>query len=304
MSRESFTLPSFAKVNLHLRVLGKRTDGFHELFTVFQTISLHDNVRFADARDLSLTCDDPKIPCGESNLIMRAATMLRSRCGVSSGASIHLAKNIPSPGGLGGGSSNAAVALIGLNRLWNLEIGLNELHEIAAELGSDVPYFLNGGTAIGTGRGSEIEGAPEFAAPFMIVVAPDVEVPTGEAFAALELSALTNEEAESILKICRFEAGPSIFGHSPFVNDFEKTVFAAHSEIGQVKQTLLDLGATRASMSGSGASVFGIFDNKETRQTALKALGSKTNWRSFAVATISREEYREALRCTIASESF
>src|SRR5947208_9407485 len=118
----AFTLPSFAKINWLLRVLGKRDDGFHELFTVFQTVSLHDELSFADADDLALTCDEPGVPTDEHNLIVKAARALQEASGIKDGAGIHLNKRIPSPGGLGGGSSNAGVALIGLSRLWRLQM--------------------------------------------------------------------------------------------------------------------------------------------------------------------------------------
>jgi 4-diphosphocytidyl-2-C-methyl-D-erythritol kinase len=288
----SFSLPSFAKINLKLRVLGNREDGFHEVFTVLQTISLCDTITFEVAdRDLELSCDDPIIPTDERNLIIRAAEKLRDRFNVYRGARIHLEKRIPSPGGLGGGSSNAAVALIGLSRLWQIEADIRALAEIAETLGSDVPFFLYGGTAVGTGKGSTMESIDDLAIGPIIVVTPDVHIATDEAYARLEIERLTSADAKSILCNYRFEAVDGL----ECVNDFEKTVFAAFPEIERVKRTLLGLGTTHASMSGSGASVFGIFDNEETRQTALKALGHESNWRSFAVAAISRSEYREAL---------
>lgn len=292
----SFTLPSFAKVNLQLRVLGKRGDGFHEIFTVFQTISLHDRITIEASSELELTTGDAAIPTDGRNLIIRAAALLRERYSVSLGAKIHLEKAIPSPGGLGGGSSNAAVALMALPRLWNIDVPAADLHAIAAELGSDVPFFLYGGTAVGTGRGEEIEPIPDKNAEFMIIVTPDIAVSTAEAFAGIGARSLTNTGSNRILRVCRFEADSLDLRHSVLINDFESSVFAAHPEIGEVKETLLGLGAVNALLCGSGASVFGIFDKEETRQTAMKALDIKSTWRTFAVAAISRSEYREAFR--------
>jgi len=292
VSTEAIELPSFAKVNLVLRVLGKRQDGFHEVFTVLQTVSLRDRLRFERSTNgIVLTCDDPTIPLGDRNIIVRAAEKLHSRFGVNAGATIDLEKRIPSPGGLGGGSSNAAVTLLTLNHLWQTGATIDELSEIAAELGSDVPFFLHGGTGIGTGTGSNIEPIDDVSSPAMIIVTPDVNIPTATAYSRLAAPTLTNIELESTLTNYRSGVDSGI---EP-VNDLEKTVFAAFPEIGRVKNTLIDLGADQALMSGSGASVFGIFDNEETRQTALKALGERTNWRSFAVAAISRSDYREAL---------
>src|SRR3954468_2041797 len=149
----SFTLPSFAKLNWNLRVLGKRPDGYHELSTVFQTISLSDTISFsrADSEEVVLECDDPALSTGSDNLIIRAANALKSLSGCRAGARIRLAKRIPFGGGLGGGSSNAAIALMGLARLWDLRPDSGELIRVAAQLGADVPFFLVGGTARGSG---------------------------------------------------------------------------------------------------------------------------------------------------------
>lgn len=285
------TLPSFAKINLHLRVLGKRDDGFHEIFTVFQTVSLADELMFEIADRLELTCDDPSVPVDDTNLIIRAANALNS----GFGARISLTKRIPMGGGVGGGSSNAAVALIGLNRLWNLGHSVEELAMIGAGLGSDVPFFISGGTAIGFGRGNEIEELPDFAAQNILLITPDVHVSTAAAYAGLQAQSLTNIDLDRILRVCRFEVESRDFLSAALINDFEPTVFARLPEIGRAKQRLIELGASQALMSGSGASVFGFFDKVETRQTALKALDNEVNWRKFAVAAVSRDEYREKL---------
>ena len=289
------SLPSFAKINWHLRVLGKRDDGFHELFTVFQTVSLHDTISFADGDELILKCNDESVPVDERNLIVKAAIALRERFKLETGAVISLEKRIPSPGGLGGGSSNAAAALIGLSRLWKIEIEDIELNEIAAALGSDVPFFLHGGTAIGTGRGERIEYVPDATEPYLVIVTPNVSVSTRDAFERMNASTLTIVGLNRILPVCRSEADLRDLHLSVLKNDFEESVFLAHPEIRRVKETLLELGAVNAAMSGSGASVFAIFDKQETRQTAIKALDQESTWRKFAVATISRDQYREAL---------
>ncbi len=299
MQQPAFSLPSFAKINLGLRVIGKRNDGFHDIFTIYQTVSLHDTLTFTRSGEITLTCSDDSIPCDEHNLISRAANLLRTRSrakGLDAGAHVHLEKQIPSPGGLGGGSSNAAAALIGLARLWELEICRVELTEIAGQLGSDVPFFLTGGTAVGVGRGTDIEPLHDLEAGSVLIVTPNIAVSTAAAFNALNAATLTKSDADHILQICRLEAGSSDFILATMRNDFESAVFAMHPEIGTVKERLLELGATQALLAGSGASVFGLFDIEETRQTAMKALDEQVNWRKFAVATISRKEYREALQ--------
>jgi 4-diphosphocytidyl-2-C-methyl-D-erythritol kinase len=293
--QRAFTLPSFAKINWMLRIIGKRPDGFHELFTIFQTVSLHDTISFGISDEITLTCDNGSVPIGEGNLILKAAKALKLRSKVQKGAAIHLEKRIPSPGGLGGGSSNAAVSLIGLNQLWRLGSSEKELLEIAAELGSDVPFFLTGGTAIGTARGEIIEPAAEIAMSNLLIVTPEISVSTFAAFAGLGAPTLTIEGRDHILSVCRNEAGFLDPQHSALINDFEASVFDAYPEIRRVKQTLLELGAVNAAMSGSGASVFAIFDKIETRQTAQKALDGESTWRKFAVATVSRRECRDLL---------
>lgn len=291
----SFSLPSFAKINLLLRILGKRDDGFHELFTVFQTVSVHDTLHFEKSDRLELTSNDPNVPTDERNLIVRAATVLGRHFGVSKGAKIHLEKLIPSPGGLGGGSSNAAAALIGLKQLWSLDIEDDDLRAIAAELGCDVPFFLRGGTAIGTGRGEKIESIDDITEQNLLIVTPNLAVSTKAAFAALKRANLTNADTETILTVCRNEAKSLDLRHSALKNDFSQSVFAEFPEIERVKETLLELGAANAAMSGSGASVFAIFDKQETRQAAQDALESNRDWRKFAVSTVSRSEYAKAL---------
>jgi 4-diphosphocytidyl-2-C-methyl-D-erythritol kinase len=242
-----------------------------------------------------LICDNSDVPTDVRNLIIKAATVLQRQFGVSRGAKILLEKRIPLPGGLGGGSSNAAVALIGLKKLWNVEISDDELHSIAAELGSDVPFFLQGGTAIGTGRGEKIEEIDDAHAEHLLIVTPKLAVSTSAAFAALKLSNLTNADTETILTVCRNEAKSLDLRHSALTNDFEQSVLADYPEIKRVKETLLELGAANAAMSGSGASVFAIFDKQETRQAAQKALDHESTWRKFVVSTVSRSEYRDAL---------
>jgi 4-diphosphocytidyl-2-C-methyl-D-erythritol kinase len=293
----AFTLPSFAKINLLLRILGKRGDGFHEIFTVFQTVSLCDRISFSASDRLLLTCDDRSIPTDDTNLVIKAAKKLQAETGAKLGAEMHLEKRIPSPGGLGGGSSNAAVTLIGLSKLWDLQAAQERLESIASELGSDVPFFLQGGTAIGTGRGEILEPGEQIDEQNMLIVTPEVKVSTAEAYSSLDADNLTSGDSNRILRVCRLEADRLDLRHTVLTNDFERSVFAAFPEIERVKDTLFELGAINAAMSGSGGSVFAVFDKKETRQAAEKALDHESTWRKFAVSTVSRSEYREALRC-------
>lgn len=296
MAEIIFTLPSFAKINWLLRILGKRADGFHEICTVFQMVSLHDNLSFSRCDEIVLTCQDRKIPTDERNLIVKAAFELKQKFNIKTGAKIHLEKNIPAPGGLGGGSSNAAVALVGLIKLWKIEIDAADLLKIGAKLGSDVPFFFDGGTALGTGRGTDIFPLDDISENHILIVTPNVNVSTGEAFAGLNAPRLTNKTPKRILQLCRDEAQRLDLRQSLLVNDFEKTIFKIEPEIERVKQKLLELKAKHALLSGSGASVFAVFDDKKQLQNAWSALKPEQDWRKFVVRTISHTEYRALLK--------
>jgi 4-diphosphocytidyl-2-C-methyl-D-erythritol kinase len=295
MPPNSFTLPSFAKINWFLRILGKRDDGFHELCTVFQTVSLHDRLTFSESDQIILTCDDENIPTDDKNLIVKAAKILRGKHGIKKGAKIHLEKRIPAPGGLGGGSSNAAVALLGLSKLWRIESDFDELPEIGKRLGSDVPFFFHGGTAFGAGRGTEVFELDDLEENYILIATPDIAVSTAEAFARINAAHLTNKASKSILQICRNEAQALNLRQAELVNDFEKTVFENEFEIRRVKEKLLACGSVRALMSGSGASVFGVFETEQKLKIASDELKSEQSWRVFSVRTISRREYQALL---------
>ena len=295
MPKKTFTLPSFAKINWLLRVLGRREDNFHEIYTVFQTVSLHDNLTFSESGKMILKCSDEKIPVGEENLIIKAANLLKKEFNIKKGAEIFLEKRIPAPGGLGGGSSNAAIALIGLARLWNLPVDLKKLSGIGAKIGSDVPFFLCGGTAIGFGRGEKIIPLEDQSEKFILIVTPDVDVSTADAFRQLNARHLTKEDSKSILEICREDALAVDLRHSDLVNDFEKIIFKIEPEIERVKEKLLFLEAENALMSGSGASVFAVFESLEKLLTAFADLNKEKKWRVFKAETINRSEYYRSL---------
>ncbi len=295
LSDARFTFPSFAKINLTLRVLGRRTDGYHEIETVFQTVTLHDELTF-EARDdnqLELVCDAPDVPCDESNLVHRAGVALRERYGAAHGARIRLAKKIPAGGGLGGGSSNAAVALVGLARLWKIEMGRDALAAIGASLGADVPFFLTGGTALGTGRGTHIFPLADAPAKQLLLVTPRVRVSTAEAYKSLNSHALTKEVAPVNLAVSRAQAEISGSLHAALKNDFEPVVYHLYPEIERARDALTAAGASGALLSGSGASVFGLFENVEERDRALVSLRVEPGWQVFACATLSRNRYAE-----------
>jgi len=294
----SFTLPSYAKINWSLRILGKRPDGYHEVRTVLQTISLCDELRFESTveKQVWLSCSDPALPVDEQNLIVRAARLLREDAGVAAGCRIHLQKRIPMQAGLGGGSSNAAAALLGLTRLWRLDLDIAMLHRIAAQMGADVPFFLVGGCALGSGTGVDILSLPDTLTKHLLVVTPNATVSTSAAYNAFDVSALTSPRGETILA---GSCGKLDFDDSDqwdLENDFERVIFDMEPEIERVHAALLNTGARRAILAGSGSSVFGIFDDLEALVHASGIIEAEVGWRVFPCATISRSEYSRAIK--------
>lgn len=303
MTQTSFSLPSFAKINWRLQILGRRADGYHEISTLLQTISLHDDLHFElDDDDIWLSCDDPEIPTDARNLIVQAALGLKTRYQVKLGMRVRLEKRIPAKGGLGGASSNAATTLLALAHLWKLNPSAEELLEIAASLGADVPFFLLGGFASATGIGTTVSALPEnndASARHLIVITPNASVSTAEAYAAFSSSALTTFGSDPILSSSQNEAKKSDSQRWPpndsLKNDFESVIFDIEPEIRRTKETLLQAGALGALLAGSGSSVFGIFAGQEDQQRALGEIKLETGWRIFPCVTVSRNEYVRAL---------
>jgi 4-diphosphocytidyl-2-C-methyl-D-erythritol kinase len=292
----TFTLPSFAKINWSLRILTKRPDGYHEVRTVLQTISLCDELHFESTPGTNLTfsCSEPQLPLDEHNLVVRAASMLRENAGATLGCHVHLEKRIPMQAGLGGGSSNAAVALVGLMRLWRLEVDQARLNRMAVQLGADVPFFLAGGCALGVGTGSEIQPLPDRERKYLLLVTPNARVSTAVAYNAFD-SALTSPQAETILAGSQNERD---FGNSDqwdLGNDFERVIFDMEPEIERAHAALLNAGARRAMLAGSGSTVFGIFDDLEAQMHASGIIEAEAGWRVFSCATISRSDFSRAM---------
>ncbi len=289
----SIRVKSYAKINWTLDVLFRREDGFHELRTIYQTVSLYDQLRISETgARIEIVCDDPRVPTDETNLAYKAAEMLREITGKKTGVRIEIDKRIPVSGGLGGGSSNAAITLLGLARLWQIEPGDRELIQIAASLGSDVPFFLTGGTALGIGRGEEVYPLEEVCWEYLLLANPGSEVSTGAAYG--KLSRLTRAEAPRIIPFTLL-AAKGICG-LPLVasNDLEMVILDANPEIAEVKRRLLRLGAKHALMSGSGATVYGVFDNLEASERALSEMRASGVW-AERVRTVDRRQYLETL---------
>jgi len=312
VNHHAISLPSFAKINWSLQILGKRPDGYHEVSTLLQTISLHDDLQFEATTDgaISLSCDEPGIPSDDENLIVRAAYALRDRHKIDQGARIRLEKRIPAKSGLGGASSNAAVSLLALAHLWSVAASAPVLLEIAATLGADVPFFLLGGCALATGTGATVSSLADQVdddVRHLIVITPNARVSTAEAYAAVSSPALTTKNSDPILSSSRNEA---IFQHSRpwplddewkncsqggLKNDFEPVIFDIEPEIRRTKETLLQAGALDALLAGSGSSVFGIFADRKEQQRAVNEIKLEAGWRIFPCVTVSRNEYLRAV---------
>ena len=297
MNTTVFKLPSFAKINWFLRILGKRPDGYHEIVTLLQTVSLRDDLAFAvrDDDEIVLYCDDSSVPTDETNLIVKAARGLRKRIGSSLGADITLTKRIPAQGGLGGASSNAAVTLLALNAMWEGGLSSDDLRLIARGLGADVPYFFLGGRCVAIGTGTTVKALDDPRKHHLIVVTPAAKVSTANAYSSLNAASLTTSESASILSSSLADLFSARNGQWPMRNDFEGVIFEIEPEIERVTVALLETGARGALLAGSGSSVFGVFDDEVARQHALDNLRCEAGWKVFSCETLSRDEYFEAL---------
>jgi 4-diphosphocytidyl-2-C-methyl-D-erythritol kinase len=295
-------IPSFAKINLRLDILGKRADGYHELRTIFQTVSLHDELRLRGSKsnEISLTIHGNEELAREpvkKNLAYRAVEALRSELKIRRGVELELHKTIPSGGGLGGGSSNAAAALFGYLQLIGRKLPMAVLLELAASLGADVPIFLFGGRALGAGRGDEIYPLPDIAKVALLIVAPrDIRVPTPDAFRWLNAplrNAATLTKLAADHKLWEFCALSWSAQGNGLSNDFEKPVFKRHNRLDRIKRVLLQKGAAEASLAGSGSAVFGVFPSPTMARRA--AVGFPHDL-TFVCETISRDRYLRAVK--------
>jgi 4-diphosphocytidyl-2-C-methyl-D-erythritol kinase len=287
-------VPAYAKLNLGLRVLYRRPDGYHEIRTVFQTISLADrlDISFTPARTLRIEMKGtPEIP---DNLVERAARLVMEALSIQGHVLFNLKKNIPAGTGLGGGSSDAAAVLLALPALAKRAIPTDLLHILATQLGSDVPFFLHGGTALGLGRGEELYPLPDLPAARGLLVVPEIHSSTAEAYRDLSPGltsiALQNKLNSFQREVWRGVAGGCVTADD---NDFENAVFARHPELRQIKGKLLRFGAKPAAMTGSGSAIFGIFAEAGRLERARKLFPEQI---VCPISFLSRAQYRSAWR--------
>ncbi len=252
---------AYAKINLGLRILGKRSDGYHSISTVFHRIDLFDEIAFEPSSSLEVLSSSDLAPGGESNLCYKAASEVLKFLGIQQGVRMSITKNIPVGAGLGGGSADAALVLKQLPAIFNKQMDDETLHTIALQLGSDVPFFLRPGSAIGTGRGEILEYFPLSIPYYILLCYPNIHVSTAWAYQQIQ----------------NIDTSPVDFSLTNLTNDFEPYVFKEYPEIGRLKQLMLDNGAIVSLMSGSGSSVFGFFETKD-KTDAVATLCKAKGW--------------------------
>lgn len=257
------TLSSPAKINLFLRILRKRPDGYHELASLFQTISLCDQLTFEQSKHDTFTCSDPALPLDHNNLVIKALNLFRKKTGIVQPITIHLEKHIPHQAGLGGGSSNAATTLWALNELSGRSVSIQALVSMGAELGSDVAFFLSRGTAYCTGRGECIEEVPALPQKALTIVKPKVGLSTPLVYGNLRTDSLLQRDPVKVLE--GFMKGSPIY-----FNDLEVPAFIVMPELKALKENLQLAGYTDVLMSGSGSSFFCIGERENELSSELQ----------------------------------
>ena len=288
---ETLVISAPAKVNLCLEIIRKRQDGYHEISTIFQKIGLFDKITIKKTAvpGIRLTVDNPVVPSDRTNLVYRAAKLILSLCGAKCGADIKLCKRIPAGAGLGGGSSDAAATLDGLNRLFDLGLSLQNLQELALSLGADVPFFLAPWeTACATGIGEILRQAHLGPDLWFVIVFPGFSISTAWAYTTFSKDILLTNQRKNIILPNSIDdlAQVRMLLH----NDFEQVVIPRHPQIAAIQQSLMQTGADGALLSGSGSSVFGVFANREVCQKAAAQL-SKTITGDIFIAPSFRQAY-------------
>jgi 4-diphosphocytidyl-2-C-methyl-D-erythritol kinase len=282
-----FSLRAPAKINWFLSVLGRRSDGYHDIVSPMQCVTLFDVLDFEESDRIELESEMDIPP--EENLVYRAAALLRQHASYKGGAKITLRKEIPSAAGLGGGSSDAAFTLIGLNRLWGLQKGREELTRIAAALGSDVPFFINGPFSLIEGRGEKVSTLAAGSPVAMLLVNPGVQVSTAWAYGSYE-AVLTKKDVD-IRLFCQALAGKDFSSLRGMIfNDLERPVTGRYPVVARIREMLIANGAVISCMSGSGPTVFGVFRSEGQALEAAAKMGEY--WRSV-VQTLHRYDVWE-----------
>jgi 4-diphosphocytidyl-2-C-methyl-D-erythritol kinase len=283
------TLYSPAKINLCLSVLGKRPDGYHEVEMLMQMVGLYDEVTVALAEvGINVICDNSAVPTGEKNIAWKAALEMLRATGSRTGLAIEIKKKIPVAAGLGGGSSNAAAVMVAANRLLNAGLDQKQLAKMGARIGMDVPFFFYGPTALAQGRGEILATLPPIPQCWVLLINPGFETSTTWVYNNVSLGLTKKVDCNKIarLKVRNIAEG--------LHNDLEAVTTVAHPVIGRIKAVLLTHGALGVSMSGSGPTVFGMFETERACRTAADGL-SREGWRIYPAETLTESPMSEHL---------
>jgi len=290
---------AFAKINLGLKIVGNRPDGYHEIRTIYQTVALYDRLEISISPrrvGTQIECDNPDIPVDRGNLVHRACELWRDARKFKAGISVKLQKRIPPGSGLGGASADAAAVLLGLERLTGNRLPPSVRYQLAVQLGSDVPFFLYGGRALGIGRGEEVYPLEDLPRRHCLIVFPGFSVSTAVAYekAGEQMQAeLTKSEAPSNIIVFGERSPFPLMAWGPAENDFERIVFARWPELARFKRQLIRAGAETASLTGSGSALFGLFDSARKLTRAANLVPQA--WKTFRTRTLSRPEYSQAV---------
>lgn len=272
---EHYELKARAKINLTLDVLSKRPDGYHEVEMIMQTIDLADSVIFQEAREgVLVTTDHPLLAAGEANIAYKAARLMMEKFSISKGIKIHIAKKIPVAAGLAGGSTDAAAVLLGLNRIWGLGLSLEELTELGAQIGSDVPFCVIGGTALAKGRGEILTSLPVVPEMWLVLVKPDLEVSTAEVYKNFN-PAKVERRPDTQAAVKAIYDGDMEKLLNNLVNVLESVTLSMYPEVERVKKAMAAEGISSVLMSGSGPTVFGIAASRAAAEQQAQALGQR-----------------------------
>lgn len=286
--RQMISLEAHAKINLTLDVLRRRDDGYHEVKMIMQSIGLADTVEISEqANDITVSTDFPALACDRSNLAYRAAMLLRERFVIRRGAHIHLIKRIPLAAGLAGGSSDAAAVLRGLNRLWDLKLTMSTLQTLGAELGSDVPFCLQGGTMLAVGRGERLRCLPPLPPCWLVLAKPPVDVSTGWVYGNYRDSeTIQHPDTEKVIRLLEQKDLNGIA--AGLANVLETVTIPAYPEIAVIKRCLQENGAMGVLMSGSGPTVFGIMPDQAQAKRAAEQLERQVKAQIIITNTVTR----------------
>jgi 4-diphosphocytidyl-2-C-methyl-D-erythritol kinase len=293
--KNTLRLRAFAKINTGLKILNKRPDGYHEIRTIYQTIGLHDRLEISISkarRGITVECDNPAIPGGPGNLVYRTCEAWAHIRGWRGGIRVQIQKAIPLGSGLGGASTNAAVTILGLERLTGDPMDFSARQKLAASLGSDVPLFFLGGRVLGCGRGEEVYPLSDLPPRACLVIFPGFSVATADAYRQAGLR-LTEQGGTAYSN--KFGAWPQfpLMSWGPAENDFEHVVFARWPELARCKRRLIRAGAEVASLTGSGSAVYALFSS--SRQMALASKLIPKGWLLFPTRILTRAEYHHEL---------